>query len=197
MQVQQSLVKTTCQTPVRPRFVHLKEGRKPQRVSEPGRWAGQREGEVCREQGTAGQEGAEPEWGQSAGDAWERVSTGDPPAEGLTRRMMPPWNFRAFHCLDLVPPVPTGDTGDKAGWAAFFSLFLRFLLLCQRKLTEEGGGRQRSWAGHPVTQAQAIFIDIHGADSKLSPWQDGPVMVPRGPQPAPPSLGFLRYNWGV
>lgn len=47
--------------------------------------------------------------------------------------------------------------------------FLRFFLLCQRKLMEEGGGWPWSWAGHPVTQAKVIFIDIHGADSKLSP----------------------------
>lgn len=72
----------------------------------------------------------------------------------------------------------------------------------------DGGGRRwpRSGAGHPVTQAPAIFIDVHGADSKLSPWQGGPVMAQRGLQPAlPPSpqvahggnLGVLWKEGGL
>lgn len=54
------------------------------------------------------------------------------------------------------------------GPTALLPLFLRSLL-CQRKLMEEGQGWPWSWAGHAVTQVEAIFIDIHGTDSKLSP----------------------------
>lgn len=57
---------------------------------------------------------------------------------------------------------------------------------------EEGGGQQWSWAGHPVTQAKGIFIDIHGADSKASWWQMGPGMRHWGLQPALPFAKLPR-----
>lgn len=74
---------------------------------------------------------------------------------------MPPGAF-AQSCL--VPRMLLGT-----GFDCFPPLFPRSRLLCQRKLMEVGGGWPWSWAGHPVTQVEVIFIDIHGADSKLSP----------------------------
>lgn len=35
----------------------------------------------------------------------------------------------------------------------------------------------------PVTQAEVVFIDTHGANSKLSWWQASPVMGHLGLQP--------------
>ena len=91
-------------------------------------------------------------------------------------------------------PHPAWSQGWSWGWGLTALLFLlpRFLLPCQRKLTEEGGGQQWSWAGHPVTQAKGIFIDIHGADSKASWWQMGPGMRHWGLQPALPFAKLPR-----
>lgn len=89
--------------------------------------------------------------------------------------------------LSTSPPGPAWSPGWCWGWglAAFLSLFLRLLLLCQRKLTEEGGGGKGA-GRDTVTKAQMIFIDMHGADSKLSPRQDRPGMGHRSLQPALP-----------
>jgi hypothetical protein len=47
---------------------------------------------------------------------------------------------------------------------------------------------------HLVTQAQGIFIDSHGANSKRSLRQDGPVMGPWGSSVHPlSSLCFPRW----
>lgn len=180
-------METACQKPARPWSALPREGRKPQ-------WVRCESGGAMRQRRNGRAGGGQARVGAGRRRCREGGRPGNHLAGRLTRQMMPPWTsgplkrLIASRGLCLIPPGPTDSTGDGVRWATFLSLFLRFLLPCQRKLTEEGGGRQRSWAGHPVTQAQVIFIDIHGADSKRSPWQDGPGMVPWGLQPAlPPS----------
>lgn len=167
-------------------------GRQEATVSELGRRQ-QRRG-VCRKQGSGGggrgashtQQRAEKTGRGRARDVHRRRGSTKETCWGT--RQMPHQTSRPPRKPTASQPHPAWSQGWSWGWGltAFLSLSPRFLLRCQRKLMEEGGGRQWSWAGHPVTQTEAIFIDIHGADSKLSPWQDGPVMGHRSLQPTRP-----------
>ena len=107
-----------------------------------------RAGEVCRKQGIGGGLGKAElaSVGAGHGRSTGVGQYGKPPRGWADKAGNAPLDFRASGEANhppealLIPPGPTDGTGDRVRGAVSLSLFLGSLLLCRRKLTEEGGG---------------------------------------------------------